>query len=108
MQTKSLITTCNDRIIKFYEEISAFDIKTKENKKQAVWEIIHNLSKIEIVYLKKGSVMHAPSVLYARIYPNKNDYFFFLTHELNILDTNSLSKPYIYPYIENEKRMSVV
>lgn len=106
MQTNEIIVECGNAVKSFCNKINALDFNMQQNKKQAVWQITDKMSKIEIVFLRKESVLHAPSVLYARIFPNKNDHFFLMPHEISVFEFDSSVKPYIYPYIESAERMS--
>ncbi len=106
MQAEALVSVCDRELRRFYEAIDGLQLETREDKKCAIWQMTAKLFKLEFVYLKKGGIMHAPSVLYTRIYPRKNDTMFFLPHELLTMVSPAVDfDAAVFPYIENEERM---
>ncbi len=105
MQQQPLSDICDAQIRCFCSQTDALDLSVQEDKHTVLWQITTMMSRLDIVYLKKGTFLHAPSTLYARIFLYKNDTFFLLLHEMQQLCGHTFPGVSIYPYIENPQRM---
>ena len=62
--------------------------------------------RVDLVYSRKWEDLAPPSVLYARVYPNKNDWFYVQLHVLlGYLDKKDF-RVCCFPGIENAERMA--
>ncbi len=105
MDIRPMINTCTKQIQQFCKHIDALDLCIQEEKKQITWQITTLLSRLDIVYLKTASILHAPSTLYARVFLYKNDSFSLLPLEMQQIWNIPGCGTSIYPYIESPQRM---
>ncbi len=106
MHTQAMIDACDTQVRQFCLRIDALELTVHPDKKQVLWRLTTHLSQLELVYVISGTVTHAPSLLYARIYPFKNDAFSLLLHELRETCGLPLSGTYIFPYLDTPQRMT--
>ncbi len=91
---QALIDRCHQELQQFCRTIDALDFRFQNTKKQALWRFFTSASQVEVVYEKKGTLLHAPSLLYARIYPLKGEVLFLHPHEMRCIAGLPLVTPY--------------
>ncbi len=92
---------CRDYAVR----IDALGTNQEQQKKDAVFSVILHSMKIELIYRSKSTAGLPPSVLYCRIYPDKNcPIGFHLPQLLSLLDIRDFRACY-FPYIETTQRM---
>lgn len=99
-----LAEKCSALTQEFASCIHALHFSERREKKNSVFTILTNLSKIEFVYVGKGSVLCPQSTLFVRIFPLKTRDMFFHLYEL--MEEDDFRCTY-FTYIESEQRMEV-
>lgn len=74
-------------------------------KKETVLELEFRRIRLQLVYRRKSSFPAPPSVLYCRVYPEKNNAIFLQLPQLLPLVRQRDYRACYFPYIENEARM---
>lgn len=96
------------RLCKNYAaRVAALGITQEQQNKDTVFTVILHRIKIELIYRSKSTTGTPPSVLYCRIYPDKNcPIGLHLPQLLSLLNTRDFRACY-FPYIETTQRMKV-
>ena len=74
-------------------------------KKETILELEFRRIRLQLVYRRKSSFPAPPSVLYCRVYPEKNNAIFLQLPQLLPLVRQRDFRACYFPYIENEARM---
>ncbi len=86
----------------FGKQIGALDAYVSEEKRNVVFTLVTNLSKVEFVYTLRNRVLCPRSTLFVRIYPIKTRPLSMHLYELMAKDDFRCT---YFPYIESPQRM---
>ncbi len=99
---KAFIKNCES----YAKSICAFGTRESESKKAIFYSMSLSMIKLQFVYYRKNSALGLPSTIFVRVYPNKNNNFYFHIPELlSFLELDDFRACY-FPYIETEERMN--
>ncbi len=99
---KAFIKNCEN----YAKSIGAFGTKKSADKKTTFFSVSLSMIKLQFVYYRKYTALGLPSTIFVRVYPNKNNNFYFHIPELlSFLELDDFRACY-FPYIETEERMN--
>ena len=104
MTGNQLAGKCGELVRTFASLIHALHFSECREKKLFIFTLITNLSKIEFVYIGKGSMVCPPSTVFVRIFPLKTREVPFHLYEL--MNDGDFRCTY-FTHIESEQRMEL-